>query len=709
MDPIALTPALNGYASLSSSLLAALLLALLAQGQERLRSDRWVASLGWWAALGLAGGSGLWALHVVSLSGLVLPWEPHFDPLLLTVAWGLSVLGATAWLALARVKWPHLGIRVAAMALGLALWWQGVGALAQYSLTTPPDHTGIGPAVQFGATVVGAALGLWLGLWPGARALGSTELRWWLGALPFGVLSGAALEHATQALRFLARPQGVPDGGADANVVWLLSGAASLLLLLGQFGLFSDARSRHRQASLSASLDVAHARLRAQALSDPLTRLPNRALFEERLSQQLDPIHPQDPESLAVLFVDLDGFKPVNDSFGHAAGDAVLAEIGERLRQVIPAEGDELVARVGGDEFLLLLNLRRDPERAVRMAQVVLKSIGRPCRLPNGVEVNLSCSIGIVTYPAHGPGSKLIANADAAMYAAKRAGGSSFALFAPSMDQDARLQLELQTDLRAAIDRHELELYYQPKVHALSGQITGAEALVRWNHPTRGMISPAVFIPVAERFGLISPLGYWVIEEACRQVRDWLDQGLRMRVAVNLSMQQLRQDDLVPRIRAALEGHRIDPSLLTFEITESVAMEDNTMRAFSALAGVGVSLSIDDFGTAYSNFAALRKLPAKQLKIDRSLFTDIHESGDALAVVDAMIKMAHALGLKVVAEGVETEQQRDLLLALHCDEFQGYLFGRPMTAHMLSLWALGEGETHPVEFRPSLYEPIIPS
>ena len=227
MDPIALTPALNGYASLSSSLLAALLLALLAQGQERLRSDRWVASLGWWAALGLAGGSGLWALHFVSLSGLVLPWEPHFDPLLLTVAWGLSVLGAAAWLALARVNWPHLGIRVAALALGLALWWQGVGALAQHSLTTPPDHTGIGPAVQFGATVVGAALGLWLGLWPGARALGSTELRLWLGALPFGVLSGAALEHATQALRFQARPQGVPDGGADANVVWLLSGAAS--------------------------------------------------------------------------------------------------------------------------------------------------------------------------------------------------------------------------------------------------------------------------------------------------------------------------------------------------------------------------------------------------------------------------------------------------------------------------------------------------
>ena len=410
-------------------------------------------------------------------------------------------------------------------------------------------------------------------------------------------------------------------------------------------------------------------------------------------------------ESLAVLFIDLDGFKPINDSFGHAAGDTVLAEVGQRLRGLVGSE--DLAARVGGDEFLLLLRLDGEAGRAPRMATQVLQVISKPYRLPNLVDVNLSCSIGIVTYPAHGPGSKLLANADAAMYAAKRAGGSSFAVFAPSMDQDARLQLELQHDLRMAIERHELELYYQPKVHALSSQITGAEALVRWNHPLRGMISPTVFIPVAERFALISALGYWVIEEACRQVREWLDQGLRMRVAVNLSMQQLRQEDLVPRIRAALEHHQVDPSLLTFEITESVAMEDATMRAFGALAGVGVSLSIDDFGTAYSNFAALRKLPAKQLKIDRSLFTDIDESGDALAVVDAMIKMAHALGLKVVAEGVETERQRDLLLALHCDEFQGYLYGRPMPAHMLSLWALGEGETHPVDFRASLYDPRV--
>jgi EAL domain-containing protein (putative c-di-GMP-specific phosphodiesterase class I) len=220
----------------------------------------------------------------------------------------------------------------------------------------------------------------------------------------------------------------------------------------------------------------------------------------------------------------------------------------------------------------------------------------------------------------------------------------------------------------------------------------------------RGLVMPGIFIPVAERFGLIGALGYWVIEDACRQIRDWANVGLRMRVAVNLSMHQLRQDDLVPRIRRALDRYRVDPSLLTFEITESVAMEDNTVRAFGALAGVGVSLSIDDFGTAYSNFAALRKLPAKQLKIDRSLFTDIHDSSDALAVVDAMIKMAHALGLKVVAEGVETETQRDLLLALNCDELQGYLYAKPMSAKMLTLWAMEEGEQHVVDFRPSIYD-----
>jgi diguanylate cyclase (GGDEF)-like protein len=418
------------------------------------------------------------------------------------------------------------------------------------------------------------------------------------------------------------------------------------------------------------------------------------------------------------MFIDLDGFKPVNDSFGHVAGDAVLREIGRRLQAI--ARPEDTVARVGGDEFLLM-TLRPGHEAvAAAIAQRVLAALNEPLILPNDVVVNLSGSIGIVMYPEHGHHAKMIAHADAAMYAAKRAGGSTYAFFEPRMELDAREQLALQNDLRHAIERHELQLYYQPKIHAKSSQITGVEALLRWQHPVRGFVPPNLFIPIAERFGLIGTIGNWVIDESCRQMSDWRKQGLRMRVAVNLSVHQLRQEDLVQRVKIAVDHFRIDPALLTFEITESVAMEDTqeTMRAFSQLANAGVGLSIDDFGTGYSSLAYLRKLPARQLKIDQSFVQDLGTSQDALAVVDAVIRLAHALGLTVVAEGVETARQRDILLSLQCDELQGYLFARPMTARLLTLWAMGEARTVPHtapdavtgrdDFRDSLYSPDGP-
>ena len=278
------------------------------------------------------------------------------------------------------------------------------------------------------------------------------------------------------------------------------------------------------------------------------------------------------------------------------------------------------------------------------------------------------------------------------MFAVKRTGGSTYAFFDPRMGLDGSDQLELQTDLRMAVERGELALYYQPKVDARSRECTGVEALVRWQHPTRGAVGATELIAVAERFGLIGTIGQWVIDEACRQVRAWDEQGLRLRVAVNLSAQQLRQDDLVQRVRQSFEAHRVDASLFTFEITESVAMEDTqaTMRAFAQLARAGVSLSIDDFGTGHSSLAYLRTLPARQLKIDRSFVADLGVSGDAMAVVDAVIRLAHALGLRVVAEGVETERQCEILATLGCDEFQGYLFARPMDAERLVVWVAGD-------------------
>ena len=278
------------------------------------------------------------------------------------------------------------------------------------------------------------------------------------------------------------------------------------------------------------------------------------------------------------------------------------------------------------------------------------------------------------------------------------------------MVSGAREQTDLLRDLRLALAKGQLELYYQPKIHAPSGEITGAEALMRWHHPQRGMVSPTVFIPIAERYGLIHSLGNWVIEEACRQARIWRDEGLRMRVAINLSVHQLRQPDLAERIAGALTRNQIKPNLLTCEITESVAMEDaqNTMKIFESLAAVGVHISIDDFGTGYSSLAYLRKLPAEELKIDRSFVLDLESSADARAVVDAVVKLAQALGLKVVAEGVETEAQNQILRSLGCDELQGFLFAKPMSAKALAVWAMDDEGPRTMAFRASLFKDTAP-
>jgi len=351
----------------------------------------------------------------------------------------------------------------------------------------------------------------------------------------------------------------------------------------------------------------------------------------------------------------------------------------------------------------MLLEGRPDEGSASIVARRVLKSLGKPYTLGDR-EVSISCSIGVVFYPDNGAVGKLIAHADAAMYAAKRAGGSTYCFFEPRMDADAREQVELMRDLRVAVEQRQLEMYYQPKIDAKSGQITAAEALLRWHHPVRGLMLPNVFIPIAERFGLIGAIGNWALDEVCRQASEWRDKGFRMRVAVNLSAHQMRQDDLVDRIQGALRRHRIDPRLLTCEITESVAMEDTraTHVAFERLGRAGVHLSIDDFGTGYSSLSYLRQLPAEELKIDRSFVQDVAASADARAIVDAVVHVAHALGLKVVAEGVETQRQREILLTLGCDELQGYLFAKPMSPRALLRWAMDD-KPQATDFRASLF------
>jgi diguanylate cyclase (GGDEF)-like protein len=484
----------------------------------------------------------------------------------------------------------------------------------------------------------------------------------------------------------------LPPDAVDARQVRIALIFGGFVLAMALLSALVDSRTGRRARSLSSSLHEANRRLRHLAYQDALTGLPNRAHFEERLEQLLEHVG-RSPSAMAVLFIDIDGFKAVNESFGHAAGDAVLQEMGRRLAAL--ARPQDSAARIGGDEFVLLVAAPGSHEEAAAVARRTLHALISPYPLPGGSEVRLSCSIGIAMFPEHGPTDRLIGNADSAMFAVKRTGGSTYAFFEARMELDASDQLVLQNDLRQAIERRELALYYQPKVDARNGDFTGVEALVRWQHAARGAVGPSELIAVAERFGLIGALGEWVFEEACRQIRAWQDAGLRIRVAVNLSAQQLRQDDLVQRIRQTCARHRVDAALLTFEITESVAMEDTqaTMRSFALLARAGASLAIDDFGTGHSSLAYLRTLPARQLKIDQSFVADLGLSGDAMAVVDAVIRLAHALGLRVVAEGVETERQRDILQSLGCDEFQGYLFARPMDPERLALWVAGEQST----------------
>ncbi len=436
------------------------------------------------------------------------------------------------------------------------------------------------------------------------------------------------------------------------------------------------------------------------ATADNLTGLPTRLFFEGRLqaaAKKCDATGAQ----LAVLFIDLDGFKPVNDTFGHSSGDRVLEQVGRRLTSTARSAG--VAARVGGDEFLLLATAGGAPETIARLAKRLIDALSQPYKIDDR-EVTISCSVGIAIYPDQCDPHKLIARADAAMYAAKRAGGARHCFYAPEMDVDVQQNFDMLRDLRQALANDELELFFQPKVDARSGKVTAAEALLRWNHPSRGMVLPANFIPLAERSGLIGPLGNWVIEAACRQARAWRDKGLRMRVAINLSAYQMRQDDIADRIAEALARHRVHPSVLTCEITETAAMEDTgaTQETFRRLGEMGAHLSIDDFGTGYSSLSYLRQLPAEELKIDASFVKDVDHSADARAVIDAVVKLAHALGLKVVAEGVESLRQHKILVELGCDELQGYLFAKPMTARALLLWAMDDRSTAAV-FRDSLF------
>ena len=667
---------------------------------RRVRKPSGEVNLLWWTAGSLVMGTGIWAMHFVGMLAFSLPIRLGFTGLMTLLSWVTAVVSSGIALRFAG-RADHRMREIAAASLTIGIGICSMHYIGMAALDMAPGIVWHWPTVVASVAIAVATSAAALLIF---RLLSQVRVE---RRLPMQALAALVMGAAICGMHYtgMAAAQ-FPEGsvclsatalnGTGLTAIVLV--ASSMLLLGTLFASILEARLQVVARQLSQSLQESNSRLQTaneellqRAFSDPLTGLPNRLLFEDRLRhavQRLDRVNQaRREEQVAVLFVDLDGFKPVNDSYGHAAGDLVLKATAERLLK--ESRAGDTVARVGGDEFLLLLEGLKTSEDAIQVVNRVLIALAKPFHVLDK-RVQVACSVGMVVYPEHGEPDKLIAHADAAMYAAKRAGGSTYAMFEAHMAVDAADQMQLQTDLRQALEGEQFELYYQPKIDGRRNRISGVEALVRWNHPRLGIVGPAEFIGLAERFGLIVRLGNWILNEACRQVAAWSKVGLYLRVAINLSATQLREPTLVDKVEEALRRHGILGSQLLCEITESVAMQDMkvTQRTFEGLSQLGVHLSIDDFGTGYSSLSQLRDLPARQLKIDRSFVKDLETKSDARAVVEAVVKLAHALRLSVVAEGVETLGQRDILLRLGCDELQGFFYARPMQAGQVPTWSL---------------------
>ncbi|HXW73454.1 MAG TPA: EAL domain-containing protein [Steroidobacteraceae bacterium] len=421
-------------------------------------------------------------------------------------------------------------------------------------------------------------------------------------------------------------------------------------------------------------LEAANRQLRHLASHDALTGLPNRLLLDDRVSQAIAQAHRQSHE-FALLVIDLDRFKLINDSLGHRAGDDLLREVAQRLRTVVRAV--DTTARLGGDEFVILVDGPVTCAEAVEVGKRAIEAMQPAMRLL-GIDVHVSPSIGIAFYPRDAiTVDALLARADAAMYSAKERGRNNVQCFAEGMSTATQERVKLESELHEALRSGQFELHYQPKVDTSSGRVNSAEALLRWQHPQRGLLLPKDFISVAAESGLLDTIGEWVLFEACRQAKSWQQEGLRpMRVAINLAPSQFRLTNLVDTIRKALQAANLDPQYLEVELTESAVMSDaeESIVILESISRMGVLVSVDDFGTGYSSMSYLRRFPIDKLKIDRCFVEEMTRRPEDASIVRAIISLAHSLHLKVIAEGVETPEQLALLTELGCDQYQGFYF-----------------------------------
>jgi diguanylate cyclase (GGDEF)-like protein len=649
------------------------------QMTERITHASTHAARYWLAGGALAMGIGIWAMHFVGMLAFSLPIALGYDLLLTGVSLVIAI-GVSAF-----ALWSVSGADLPLRKLLHGAVWIGAGiasmhylGMAALLMNPSIQYDGVWLFISIVVAMAAALAALWLAFKLRRNTPHAKMVR-----LAASSVMGLAIVgmHYTgmKAANFpfdsvcMAAGNGVSPQWLAVVVIVVTLAVLTIALLTAML----DARLESRTAKLAQSLAQANQELKQMVLHDHLTKLPNRTLLEDRVSQAIHKAARTEGH-FALMFIDLDGFKTINDSLGHHVGDLLLMEIAERLSGAVRAQ--DTVARLGGDEFVILADLS-SPEDAISVAAKILDTIAQSVWIDKS-ELRVSASIGIAIYPEDGKDRHdLMVNADAAMYFTKRSGRNGYNFFEPSMNTNAHHQLQLLQDLRQALGRSEFSLYYQPKFSAFDGSILGAEALLRWRHPTKGLIGPAVFIDIAERSGLILPIGEWVLDEACRQMKVWYDMGrVDWKMAVNLSALQFSHSDLADIVKSKLDRYNLPATCLTLEITESTAMQDTeaSMEILEKISALGVDISIDDFGTGYSSLLYLKRLPANELKIDRGFIRDLSQGTEDAAIVSAIVALARSLNLRVVAEGVETDTQKDFLAAIGCDVLQGYLMGEPM-------------------------------
>ena len=652
-----------------------------------------------WLTLGaLSMGGGIWSMHFVGMLAFSLPIPLGYDLGLTLFSLAIAVL--VSLFALNEVSRTNLS--APRLILGGVLMGSGIAAMHYTGMSAMKMQPGIVyDPLLFAASLIIAVVASIAALWTCfAFSRQHLQNRIFPMLIAAAVMGLAIVGMHYTGMMAASFPAGSVCGAAEAlhaaELGRILSVGCSILLAATLIVAFLDSRYETATGKLNRSLELANAELERLAMTDSLTGLASRTALDWHL-RELPTTATAQQHRYLVMFVDLDGFKAVNDEFGHKIGDALLVQVAERLRLSVRPE--DLVARFGGDEFIIIAATAADRSVGDEIARRICRAIEEPYQV-EGHSLVLSCSIGLAVYPDDGDiPEDLISRADIAMFDVKGQGRAGYRYFTPELGQKASNDLQTSLQLRQAIAENELELYYQPKINAETRRICGAEALLRWNHPERGLLPPAEFIGLAEKFGIINQLGNWVVRQASATLGDWTRRGGplgELDLSINASSYQFRDRGFAECVSRQINRHGYRPERLIVEITETAAMEraQQNLSVMEALAGLGVRLSIDDFGTGYSSLSYLGNLPIKEIKIDRSFISNLEVGSDGEKVVWAILDLANRLGLHVVVEGVETEFIANRIADMGAPCMQGFLYGRPIPRAEFEAKVLAEAALH---------------